>query len=257
MKAKKSFGQHFLNDEILAESIADSLLLLDQYNDVLEVGPGRAMLTKYLISRPYDLRVVEADRDMVEYLQYNYKMLHGKIINEDFLKVKLEEYFDKKQFGLIGNFPYNISSQILFKMLEYKEQIPEMVGMFQKEVAERVIAKPGGKTYGVISVLIQAYYEGEYLFTVDKSKFTPPPKVQSAVIRLTRKENQELGCDYKLFRRVVKTAFSQRRKMLRNTMKQFFGKGAPVLEEELFTLRPERLSVEDFIALTNRVQAVL
>jgi len=186
---------------------------------------------------------------MVQHLNQHFPALRGQIISEDFLKLDLSLFFKDEPFAIIGNFPYNISSQILFKMLEYRSQVPELVGMFQKEVAERVVSGPGSKVYGVISVLVQAYYEGSLLFEVDKSQFAPPPKVQSAVIRLTKKANQDLGCDPKLFRRVVKQAFSQRRKMLRNTMKSFI-KGDPLLEEPLFTKRPEQLSVEDFVQLT-------
>ena len=253
LKAKKSYGQHFLKNEELARRIAESLRPNGRFSRVLEIGPGRGMLTKYLLRQDYDLTVVEADRDMVMYLNKHYPELKAQIIAADFLKLKLEMFFGKEPFALIGNFPYNISSQILFRMLDYKEQIPEMVGMFQKEVAERVIAGPGTKTYGVISVLIQAWYEGEYLFTVDKSEFIPPPKVQSAVIRLTRKNNTELGCDEKLFKGVVKQAFSQRRKMLRNTMKAFL-KGDAILEEPLFEKRPEKLSVADYVWLTNEIE---
>ena len=249
MKAKKSYGQHFLTNEAIAQNIAESLSLVGGYEKVLEVGPGKGMLTRFLLNQDYELVVVEADRDMVRFLQHNFPALKGQIIAEDFLKVDLSVFFKSESFAIIGNFPYNISSQILFKMLEYKSQVPELVGMFQKEVAERVVAPPGNKAYGVISVLIQAYYDGVLLFEVDKSQFAPPPKVQSAVIRLTRKDNQDLGCDPKLFRRIVKQAFSQRRKMLRNTMKSFI-KGDPLLEKAIFSKRPEQLSVEDFIQLT-------
>ena len=197
--------------------------------------------------------VVEADRDMVFYLKKHYPALIGQIIEEDFLKVPLDTFFKKETFGLIGNFPYNISSQILFKMLDYKAQIPEMVGMFQKEVADRVIAPPGSKTYGVISVLIQAHYSGELLFDVDKRNFNPPPKVQSAVIRLTRRDDFDLGCDAKLFKRIVKQTFSQRRKMLRNTMKAF-SKDPEFLANPFLTKRPEQLSLEDFVQLTKWVE---
>ena len=190
---------------------------------------------------------------MVQFLNQNFTELKESIIPADFLKLDLKPFFGDESFGLIGNFPYNISSQILFKMLEYKEQIPEMVGMFQKEVAERVVAKPGSKTYGVISVLIQAFYNGKYLFTVDKSNFTPPPKVQSGVIRLTRKDNLDLGCDQKLFSQIVKQTFGQRRKMLRNTMKSFL-KDNPLLGETFFTKRPEKISVDEFIQLTKWVE---
>lgn len=253
MRAKKSYGQHFLTNESITEAIANGLQVNGQFNKVLEIGPGRGMLTKYLLEKPYDLLVVEADRDMVYYLQKHFPSLKEKIIAADFLKIPLEKFFPVEPFGLIGNFPYNISSQILFKMLEYKERIPEMVGMFQKEVAERIISPPGNKTYGVISVLIQAWYDGEYLFTVDKQNFNPPPKVQSGVIRLVRKDQKELGCDPKLFRSIVKQAFSQRRKMLRNTMKTFL-EGDELLNDPFFKQRPEMLSVEDYIELTNRVE---
>ena len=253
MKAKKSYGQHFLNSELITEEISHSLEAT-QYKKVLEIGPGKGMLTKYLLKRDFELLVVEADRDMVQYLSQNFSELKDRIIPADFLKLDLKPFFKDEPFGLIGNFPYNISSQILFKMLDYKEQIPEMVGMFQKEVAERVVAGPGSKVYGVVSVLIQAFYSGEYLFTVDKSNFTPPPKVQSGVIRLTRKDNLELGCDPKLFSQIVKQTFGQRRKMLRNTMKSFL-LGSPLLEEKFLTRRPEKLSVAEFIQLTKWVEA--
>jgi len=256
MRAKKSFGQHFLNKESIAERIAGSLQLTGSYQKILEVGPGRGMLTKFLLEREEELVVIEADRDMVLYIQKAFPQLKGQIIAEDFLKAPIEAFFpDNQPFALIGNYPYNISSQILFKMLDYKEQIPEMVGMFQKEVAERVVAPPGSKTYGVTSVLIQAYYDGELLFTVSKGNFTPPPKVESAVIRLVRKENKDLGCDYKVLRRVVKQAFSQRRKMLRNTMKAF-SKDKDFLSLPILSQRPEQLSLEEFVELTKRVEEV-
>jgi len=250
LKAKKSYGQHFLVDEAVSSQIADSLLLENGLNNVLEVGPGKGMLTKYLLEKDYNFRAVEADRDMVAYLQKNYEALEGKIISEDFLKIKVDELFDNEPLALIGNYPYNISSQIIFKMLDYKDLVPEMVGMFQKEVAERIVAPPGSKTYGVISVLAQAYYEGELLIHIGPEAFDPPPKVQSAVIRLKRKEQLEIDCDPKVFKRVVKQAFSQRRKMLRNTMKAFI-KGDELLQDEFFQQRPERLSVEDFVKLAN------
>jgi len=253
LKAKKSYGQHFLTSEEIAEQIADSLQLVGEYKKVLEIGPGQGMLTKYLLEKDYDLLVVEADDDMVFYLKKHFPELREHIISADFLKVDLNLFLKNEPFAIIGNFPYNISSQILFKMLEYKSQIPELVGMFQKEVADRIVSGPGSKVYGVISVLIQAFYEGILLLDVDKSNFNPPPKVQSAVIRLTRKSNQNLGCNEKLFRKVVKQAFSQRRKMLRNTMKSYI-KGDVFLENEFFTQRPEQLSVEDFVKLTNWIE---
>jgi len=254
MKAKKSFGQHFLNKEDIAKRIADSLICQHQYNAVLEVGPGKGVLTKYLLEKDFDFKAVEADFDMVNYLNYYYLGLENKIIAEDFLKVDLSKVFEGRPFGLIGNFPYNISSQILIKLIEYRDYIPEMVGMFQKELAERVIAGPGSKVYGVISVLVQAYYHGEYLFSVSPGSFTPPPKVKSGVIRLTRKEQKDLGCDAKLFKTIVKTTFGQRRKMLRNTMKTLI-KDEELLKDEKFNKRPEQLSLEDFIDLTNFLEA--
>ncbi len=251
MRPKKALGQHFLHREDIAEQIADALIQTDAYEQVLEIGPGKGVLTKYLIEKPQNLTAVELDRDMVMYLMEHYPMLN--VINKNFLKMDLSSTMTK-QFGLIGNFPYNISSQILFKMVEHRELIPEMVGMFQKEVAERVVAPEGNKVYGVISVLIQAYYKGEYLFTVDKGAFNPPPKVQSAVIRLTRKPLDQVDFDYSLLKQVVKTSFGQRRKMMRNTLKPFFkGEYEGILKEEFFKQRPERLSVNDFITLTRRI----
>ena len=255
MKAKKSFGQHFLNNEEYAAAIADGLQLTDTYKKILEVGPGRGVLTKYLLEKVPELVVVEADRDMVFYLQKHFPQLQGQIIAEDFLKVPLNAFMKEESFGLIGNYPYNISSQIIFKMLEYRTQIPEMVGMFQKEVADRIIAPPGSKTYGVVSVLVKAYYDGELLFNVSKGNFTPPPKVESAVIRLVRKEDTDLGCSYKSLRQVVKQSFSQRRKMLRNTMKSF-SKDPDFLALPIMRERPEQLSLAAFVELTKEVERV-
>lgn len=257
MKAKKSFGQHFLNREDLAEQIANGLLLTNTYDQVLEVGPGRGMLTKYLLEKPYGLKVAEADNDMVAFLNKHFPQLKDHILAGDFLRLDLSKVFGGAPFGLIGNFPYNISSQIVFKMLEFKEFIPEMVGMFQKEMADRIIAPPGSKTYSVISVLSQAFYHGEYLFDVDRSCFTPPPQVQSGVIRLWRKPSQALGCDEVLFKKVVKTAFNQRRKMLRNTLKPFFSNDLTVLEDPFYQKRPEQLGLEEYVTLTNLVAQTL
>ncbi len=253
MKAKKSYGQHFLHREDITQNIANALIHRDKYDKIIEIGPGKGMLTKYLYNDwKENLIAIEADGDMVDYLAEHYPEV--SVMHRDFMKVWLSKiYGDDTQFGLIGNFPYNISSQIVFRMIEHKALIPEMVGMFQKEMAERIIAPSGNKTYGVISVLTQAFYEGEYLFTVKKGAFNPPPKVQSAVIRLTRKENQDLGCSPKLFRAVVKTAFSQRRKMLRNTMKNFIPH-EELMKDDFYTIRPEKLSVEQFIELTNKVE---
>ena len=253
MHAKKSYGQHFLKHESIAVRIADSLLMGVSTGKVLEVGPGTGMLTRHLLARnDFTLWAVEADRDMVAVLQQSLPRLDGRLIFKDFLDYDPRETFGDDQFCLIGNFPYNISTQILFKMLDYRTQIPEMVGMFQKEVADRVVSKPGSKVYGITSVLMQAFYRTEYLFTVERGSFNPPPKVLSAVIRLTRKENFELGCDEALFRKIVKTAFNQRRKMLRNTLKPFFP-NLNLLDDPFFQHRPEDLGWEDYVALTNRI----
>jgi 16S rRNA (adenine1518-N6/adenine1519-N6)-dimethyltransferase len=250
LKAKKSYGQHFLIDENISSKIAHSLKLEEGLKNVLEIGPGKGMLTKYLIEQDINLKAVEADRDMVDYLHNNYVALHNKIISANFLRLKLDEVFDNEPLAIIGNFPYNISSQIVFKMIEYKELVPELVGMFQKEMAVRIISGPGSKDYGVISVLTQAFYEGEHLLKVGPQCFSPPPKVQSAVIRLRRKKDNIIESPPKLFRRVVKQAFSQRRKMLRNTMKTFI-KGDDLLKDPFFQQRPEQLSLEAFDQLTK------
>lgn len=254
MKAKKSFGQHFLHRADIAERIASSLTLSNPQSNVLEIGPGTGMLTQYLIKRFENLKLIEADNDMVDAIKNRFpKFETENIIAKDFLKLDLTEVFGGNSFFLIGNFPYNISSQILIRMIDNVECVTQMVGMFQKEVAERVVAKPGGKVYGVISVLVQAHYAGEYLFGVDRSSFNPPPNVQSAVIRLTRKETSALDCDMVLFRKVVKQAFSQRRKMLRNTLKPFFQNNPEILMSDYFTKRPEVLSVEEYADLTNSI----
>lgn len=253
MKAKKSYGQHFLTNESFAERIAEGFAL--PHERVLEVGPGKGMLTKYLLKKDWILKMVEADHDMVGYLQKFYPQIGNAIIEGDFLKVNLEQVFEGQAFGLIGNFPYNISSQIVFKMVASRQLVAEMVGMFQKEMADRIIARPGNKDYGVISVLTQAFYEGNLLFRVSKGNFNPPPKVESAVIRLQRKAKLQLDCDENLFRQVVKTTFGQRRKMLRNTLKPFISDDS-LLEDAFFQKRPEQLSVDDFIALTQKIERI-
>lgn len=257
MRAKKSYGQHFLTDEEIAGRIAGSLTL-DGHTQVLEIGPGKGFLTKYLLEKNIKLLAVEADTDMVEYLQRHFPQLQGKIIADDFLQLDMALVFpangqsaNASPFSIIGNFPYNISSQIVFKMLDHRERVPELVGMFQKEMAERIVAPPGNKDYGIISVLTQAHYTGEYLFSVGNQHFNPPPKVQSGVIRLRRKD-EPLGCDPLLFKTLVKQAFSQRRKMLRNTLKPFF-KNEELMDDPYFTKRPETLSVAAFVDLTNRL----
>lgn len=253
MLAKKSYGQHFLKNDSIAARIADSLLRARETGRVLEVGPGMGMLTKHLLAHSeYQTFAVEADQDMVDYLRKNYPDWPAeRLVFQDFLAFHCESVFADQPFCLIGNFPYNISTQILFKLLDWRNQVPEMVGMFQKEVADRVVSKPGSKVYGITSVLCQAYFKTEYLFTVERGSFNPPPKVQSAVIRLTRKDGFELGCDEKLFRQMVKMAFNQRRKMLRNTLKPFFPPEI-LMQEPFFEKRPEQLGWEEYEQLAAR-----
>mgnify|MGYP002593459424 FL=1 len=255
VKPKKALGQHFLKDLQIAERIADTLSDYKQL-PVLEIGPGMGVLTQFLLKKGHDLTVVELDMESVDYLEQNFPALEGKILAEDFLRLDLSKLFPD-QFCVIGNYPYNISSQIFFKVLDYKEHIPCCSGMIQKEVAERLAAGPGSKTYGILSVLIQAWYKVEYLFTVSEHVFNPPPKVKSAVIRMTRNETKELGCDEKLFKQIVKTTFNQRRKTLRNSIKPILGKDCPLTEDILFNKRPEQLSVAEFIDLTNKVEEAL
>lgn len=256
VRPKKFLGQHFLKDLQVAQDIADTV---DTCPDIpiLEVGPGMGVLTQFLIPKGRPLKVVELDFESVAYLKENFVQLGDNIIEQDFLKMDLNSLFDGKPFVLTGNYPYNISSQIFFKMLEYKDLIPCCTGMIQKEVAERIAAKPGNKTYGILSVLIQAWYRVEYLFTVHEHVFNPPPKVKSAVIRMTRNETQDLGCNEKLFKQIVKTTFNQRRKTLRNSISPILDKNSPLSADPLFNKRPEQLSVEDFIELTNRVEKTL
>ena len=251
VKAKKHLGQHFLKDENIAKKIADTLSLKG-YDTVLEIGPGMGVLTKYLLEKDLTTYVIEIDSESVEYLQANFLNLAPRIIEKDFLKYNLKEVFNDSQFAIIGNFPYNISTQIVFKVLEMREQIPEFSGMFQKEVAQRICEKEGSKAYGILSVLAQAFYKAEYLFTVPPSVFNPPPKVESGVLRLTRKENYDLPCDETLFFRVVKTAFQQRRKTLRNSLKTF-NLSDNLKANAIFGKRPEQLSVESFIELTQLI----
>lgn len=253
MRAKKSYGQHFLTNEVYAERIAKALELTDQYSEVLEVGPGQGMLTKHLLERPFKLKVVEADKDMVAYLQAHYPELKDDIISANFLRVKLEEEFEGS-FAIVGNYPYNISSQILIKTIDYRDRVPEMVGMFQKEVADRVVAGPGSKTYGVIGILVQAFFETSYLFTVSKGNFNPPPKVESAVIRLVRRQEPLVSEQlWSTFKQIVKISFGQRRKMLRNTLKPFLSKEE--LQAELYQSRPEQISVASFVEIAQKAYA--
>lgn len=263
VRPKKALGQHFLTDLSISRRIADSLEAADN-TEVLEVGPGMGVLTQYLLQRPeLAVRAVEIDRESVDYLLLHYPQLNGSLLEADFLRLKLENFF-KGQFCVVGNFPYNISSQIFFKILDYKDSVPQVVCMIQKEVAERIAEKPGSKTYGILSVLLQAWYDIEYLFTVGPGAFNPPPKVNSAVIRLKRNSRTELPCDEALFKTVVKTAFNQRRKTMRNSLKTLIQAKAvkeawneenlsSFVSDPIFELRPEKLSVEDFIALTLKL----
>ena len=260
VKAKKYLGQHFLKDEAIAKQIAETLKL-NGYRNVIEIGPGTGVLTKYLLLENIDLVAMDLDSDSIIYLNHSFplehpKVLQGKgsfkVVEADFLHYDLSTLFGTEQFAITGNFPYNISTQIVFKMLELRAQVPEFSGMFQKEVAQRICSGPGSKSYGILSVLAQAFYEAEYLFTVHPQVFDPPPKVQSGVLRLTRKENFTLECDENLLFKVVKSAFNHRRKTLRNSLKSF------ELSETLsgniiFDLRPEQLSVADFITLTLKI----
>lgn len=297
VRPKKALGQHFLTDLSVAQKIADALVVVGSAAvesqgerpavrrplPVLEIGPGMGVLSQYLLERgDIDLKMIEIDRESVDYLLTHFPKAAGRVIEGDFLKMNLSCFFPpeptasgadssgKKQsqndatgtFAVIGNFPYNISSQIFFRIIDHKDSVPQVVCMIQKEVAERIAEKPGSKTYGILSVLLQAWYDIEYLFTVGEGAFNPPPKVKSAVIRLTRNSRKELGCDEKLFKTVVKTAFNQRRKTLRNSLKPLITDKAgragltpeqtsELLSNPVFELRPERLSVEDFVALTN------
>lgn len=291
VRAKKALGQHFLTDQNIAKSIVAALqlpaaggkavasegkvnaevasvprvqLTTEQpaRMKVLEIGPGMGVLSQYLLQRhDVDLRMIEIDDESVEYLESHFPQAHGRVIFGDFLKLDIDELFPE-EFHVIGNFPYNISSQIFFRIIDYRNRIPQTVCMIQKEVAERIAEKPGSKTYGILSVLLQAWYDIEYLFTVGSGAFAPPPKVQSAVIKLTRNRRTSLGCDENAFKNIVKTAFGQRRKTLRNSLKPIIAAKATkegwdtetltsFTSAPVFELRPERLSVEDFIGLTN------
>ncbi len=252
VRAKKHLGQHFLNDENVAKRIADTLTE-NKYNNVLEIGPGMGVLTKYLLDKKFTTSVIEIDKESVEFLKAHYLNLSDRIINDDFLKIDISKLFNGEQFAVIGNFPYNISTQIVFKTIENRSQIPELCGMFQKEVAQRIAEKPGNKLYGITSVLTQAFYDVEYLFTVPPSVFNPPPKVDSGVIRLIRKDNYTLPVNESLFFKIVKTAFNQRRKTLRNSLKSF-QLTDKLREDVIFALRPEQLSVQQFIDLTKSIE---
>ena len=252
VKPKKYLGQHFLNDEMIAKQIADTLTL-EGYADVLEIGPGMGVLTKYILEKPIITHAIEIDPESVEYLQANFLNLAPRIIQENVLKYDFSNTFGTRPFAIIGNFPYNISTQIVFRTLENRAQIPEFSGMFQKEVAQRICEKEGSKVYGILSVLVQAFYEAEYLFTVPPSVFIPPPKVESGVLRLTRKANYSLACDENLFFKVVKSAFQQRRKTLRNSLKTY-NLSDNLKANTIFDKRPEQLSVAAFIELTLAIE---
>ena len=250
VRPKKYLGQHFLTDLNIAQNIADTLSG-EGYTHVLEVGPGMGVLTQYLLEKPFTTHVVEIDTESVAYLKSHFSQLEDRILEGDFLKMVLADHFDA-QVAVIGNFPYNISSQILFRVIEQRRLVPEFAGMFQKEVAARICEKPGSKAYGILSVLTQAFFETEYLFNVSRFVFDPPPKVASAVVRLKRKADYALPCDDNLFFSVVKTAFQQRRKTLRNSLKSF-GLSASLKEDSIFDERPERLGVSEFILLTQKI----
>jgi 16S rRNA (adenine1518-N6/adenine1519-N6)-dimethyltransferase len=256
VRPKKNLGQHFLTDLDIARRIADTVDACPGI-PVLEVGPGMGVLTQYLVPKDREVKVVEIDRESVAYLNEHFPKLRDNIIGEDFLRMDLDRLFDGRQFVLTGNYPYDISTQIFFKMLDNRHLIPCCTGMIQREVAQRIASEPGNKAYGILSVLIQAWYDVEYLFTVDENVFNPPPKVKSAVIRMTRNDTSQLGCDEALFRRVVKTAFNQRRKMLRVSLRPLFTAEHPASADfyahEFMTRRPEQLSIPEFVALTNLV----
>ena len=259
VKAKKHLGQHFLKDEEVAERIGDTLTL-NGYENVLEIGPGTGVLTKYILKKGKNVIAADLDTESIEYLNQSFALDHPSIstknfqvIEADFLKMNLEKLFNGKAFAITGNFPYNISTQIVFKAIENRDLVPEFTGMFQKEVAQRICEKEGSKTYGILSVLTQAYYDAEYLFTVPPTVFNPPPKVDSGVLRLIRKEDYSLPVEQKLFFRVVKTAFQQRRKTLRNSLKSF-NLSLQLKEDSIFGQRPEQLSVQQFLELTQKIQ---
>ncbi|MBR1808988.1 MAG: 16S rRNA (adenine(1518)-N(6)/adenine(1519)-N(6))-dimethyltransferase RsmA [Paludibacteraceae bacterium] len=253
VRAKKALGQHFLRDLGVARQIAESLVFQHNRMPVLEVGPGMGVLTRFLLQNPrIELTAIELDRESVDYLTVNFPQLH--LIHGDFLRLDLNILYPEGDFCVIGNYPYNISSQIFFKVLDYKDRIPCCSGMIQKEVAERLSAKPGNRQYGILSVLMQTWYNIEYLFTVHEHVFDPPPKVKSAVVRFTRNKRRRLDCNEQLYKQVVKTAFNQRRKQMRNSLMTLLGKGNPLLETDIFKKRPEQLSVEEFISLTNLIE---
>ena len=259
VRPKKNLGQHFLTDLSIAKRIADTVDEPYANLPVLEVGPGMGVMTQYLVEKPRPLKVVEIDRESVAYLNENFPKLRENILGADFLRMDLNEVFGGQQFVLTGNYPYDISSQIFFKMLDNRDLIPCCTGMIQHEVAVRMASQPGNKQYGILSVLIQAWYNVEYLFSVEPTVFNPPPKVMSAVIRMTRNDVQHLGCDEQLFKRVVKTVFNQRRKMLRVSLKQLLTENAlaVIAQSPFATLRPEQLTIAQFVELTNMIEKII
>ena len=250
VKAKKHLGQHFLKDLNIAQKIADTLSLAN-YKKVVEIGAGMGVLTQFLLKKDTEVYVVEIDKESVAYLEAHYPELRGKIIADDFLKYDIAGYL-REPFAIIGNFPYNISTQIVFKLLELRDYVPEFSGMFQKEVAERICEREGSKTYGILSVLVQTFYEATYLFTVSEGVFNPPPKVKSGVLRLVRKPNYHLDCDEALFFTIVKTAFNQRRKTLRNSLKPLLTNES-LKKNSIFDKRPEQLPWQDFVFITKEI----
>lgn len=256
VKPKKNLGQHFLTDLNVAKRIADTVDTCPNI-PILEIGPGMGVLTQYLVEKHRDVKAVEIDKESVAYLNEAFPILHDNIVGADFLQMNLEDIFSGKQFVLTGNYPYDISSQIFFKMLDNRDLIPCCTGMIQREVALRIAAQPGNKTYGILSVLIQAWYDVEYLFTVDEDVFNPPPKVKSAVIRMIRNNVSKLNCDEILFKRLVKTVFNQRRKMLRVSLRQMIPNKVHknFYEQDVMTKRPEQLTIAQFVELTNMVEA--
>ncbi|WP_375418492.1 16S rRNA (adenine(1518)-N(6)/adenine(1519)-N(6))-dimethyltransferase RsmA [uncultured Hymenobacter sp.] len=253
VRPKKHLGQHFLADPNIARNIVGALRLPDGVGEVLEIGPGMGVLTQYLLAnKAYQTSVIEIDQESVDYLNQHYPALHGRVLLADLLRQDLEKLFPNTPLSIIGNFPYNISTQIFFKVLDHRQQVREVVGMLQKEVAERLAEGPGSKAYGILSVLLQAYYDVEFLFTVPPHVFVPPPKVLSAVIRLTRNATEKLDCDEALFFKVVKQAFSTRRKTLRNALRIF---GLPDMTAPIFDQRAEQLGVAEFVGLTNLIAA--
>jgi 16S rRNA (adenine1518-N6/adenine1519-N6)-dimethyltransferase len=250
VRAKKHLGQHFLNDQNIAEKIVDALLQKDSSHPVVEIGPGTGVLTRFLIAKKSNFVALDVDRDSIAFLRGEFPAHKDRFLEADFLKTDLIALVGNR-FNVLGNFPYNISSQIMFRVLDLRDHVDHVTGMFQKEVAERIAEKPGSKTYGILSVLLQAYYDIEYLFTVNENVFTPPPKVKSAVIRLTRNSTQSLGCDEVLFKSIVKTTFNQRRKTIRNSIRTLFNDNT--VRHPLLDKRPEQLGVAQFIELTSFV----